>query len=120
MIGRVPDKELKEAYASADVFAFASLHESFGIVFIEAAAMGLPIVSIPVGVAPEIIQHGKTGFLVNSCDETFARAISEVLGDPAFKKNAESLRSDLLSKYSWEKVMDSIEKIYRNAIERRE
>jgi glycosyltransferase involved in cell wall biosynthesis len=112
VVGRVSDEELKGAYASADVFAFPSRHESFGIAILEAAAAGLPIVSIPVGVAPEIVEEGKTGFICTDCNSSFADALSTVLIDPVFRKNVSLGRSQLLSKYSWKTIMDSIVSLY--------
>jgi glycosyltransferase involved in cell wall biosynthesis len=57
-----------------DVFVHSSLAESFGMVFIEAFALGIPIVSTPVGVAPEIIRDGVTGFLSNGTDRSSIKA----------------------------------------------
>ena len=45
------------------------LEESFGLVFIESMACGTPVVAFARGAAPEIIQDGKTGFLVNPSDD---------------------------------------------------
>ena len=44
MFDSLPHDELPQAYAAADVFTLGSLHETFGIVYIEAMAMGLPVV----------------------------------------------------------------------------
>lgn len=43
--------------------------EPFGMVMIEAMALGCPVISFARGAAPEIVVHGKTGFLVNHLDE---------------------------------------------------
>jgi glycosyltransferase involved in cell wall biosynthesis len=55
--------ELAVHYANADAFIFPSLWEGFGLVLLEALASGLPVVSRPVGGAPEVIIPGKNGFL---------------------------------------------------------
>jgi glycosyltransferase involved in cell wall biosynthesis len=47
--------------------------EPFGLVAIEAMAVGTPVIAWNRGAAPEVIEHGKTGFLVESIEEAVAR-----------------------------------------------
>ena len=63
LIGR--RKDIANVMSSFDVFVHPALAESFGQVFTEIFALGKPIVSTRVGVANEIIEDGKNGFLVN-------------------------------------------------------
>ncbi|MEM7620343.1 MAG: glycosyltransferase family 1 protein [Pseudomonadota bacterium] len=56
-------EELAQHYASADVFVFPSLTDTFGIVIIEALASGLPIAAFPVTGPKDIVIEGKTGVL---------------------------------------------------------
>jgi glycosyltransferase involved in cell wall biosynthesis len=49
--------------AMADVFAMPSIGEPFGLVFLEAMAMALPVVALRSGGAPEVVEHGVTGWL---------------------------------------------------------
>ena len=115
-IGRVTDSQLIDAYSAADVFALPSQFESFGIVLLEAAASGLPIVSRRVGVAPEIIQDGRNGLLQAECDESFAMALCSVLSDSSYRKNAEEKRSEILARYDWEKIVDSMISLYEKIV----
>ncbi|KXK07289.1 MAG: group 1 glycosyl transferase [Acidobacteria bacterium OLB17] len=67
---------------SFDVLVHPSLAESFGMVFIEAFALGKPILSTPVGVAPEVIVDGENGFFLKdgepvSIAEGFRKIITE-------------------------------------------
>jgi len=55
--------ELAVHYSNADAFIFPSLWEGFGLVLLEALASGLPVVSRPVGGAPEVIVPGRNGFI---------------------------------------------------------
>lgn len=55
--------DVADLMASADVFAMPSFEEPFGLVFCEAMAMGLPVVALDSGGAPEIISHGVHGLL---------------------------------------------------------
>jgi len=59
--------ELVEAYQAADVFAFPSLAEGFGQVLLEALASGLPLLSTTHTAAPDLIDEGIQGFVVEPC-----------------------------------------------------
>lgn len=58
-----PQRDLPEFFAAADVFVFPSEYESYGLVIAEALAAGVPVVSTPVGCAPELIVDGVNGYL---------------------------------------------------------
>ncbi|MBF0338840.1 MAG: glycogen synthase [Nitrospirae bacterium] len=60
----VPRKEIIELYSHATVFCCPSIYEPFGIINLEAMACGTPVVASAVGGIVEIIEDGKTGFLV--------------------------------------------------------
>ncbi len=61
--------ELAAHYASADVFLFPSLSDTFGNVVLEALASGLPVVSFAVAAAAEHVDDGVSGRLVAPGDE---------------------------------------------------
>ena len=70
--------------ARADVFALTSRYEGFGNVIVEAMACGCPVVATASPGATEIIEPGCTGLLVERhAPEPFARALAELLADPA-------------------------------------
>lgn len=64
-LGHVPVEKLGELYASSEVCVFPSLFESFGLVAVEAMACGRPVLFSQRCAGPEIIDHGRTGFLVD-------------------------------------------------------
>jgi glycosyltransferase involved in cell wall biosynthesis len=68
--------DVPELLAAFDLFVHPALAESFGQVIVEAMAMSRPVVSTPVGIAPEVIDEGKTGFLASGAS---VEAISEAL-----------------------------------------
>ena len=60
-----------------------SRSESFGLVALEAAACGIPVVSADVGGLSSLVEHGRTGFLVSGRDPAdYAARIDELLADP--------------------------------------
>ncbi|MCX6956073.1 MAG: glycosyltransferase family 4 protein [Verrucomicrobia bacterium] len=67
--GNIPDEELSDLYDRADIFAMTSINvghsvEGFGLVYLEAAAHGLPVVAHDVGGVSEAVMEGVTGLLV--------------------------------------------------------
>jgi glycosyltransferase involved in cell wall biosynthesis len=66
--GAVSDKDLGRLYRECDVFALPSKGEGFGIVFLEAMYYGKPCIGGNHGGTPEVIEPGRTGFLVNHGD----------------------------------------------------
>jgi phosphatidylinositol alpha-1,6-mannosyltransferase len=85
-VGRVPDADLPALYASADVFAmlcrdrwFGLEAEGFGIVFLEAAACGVPQVAGRSGGSHEAVADGETGFVVAPRDAAAVRAALDAL-----------------------------------------
>jgi phosphatidylinositol alpha-1,6-mannosyltransferase len=91
MLGRVPDDDLAELYGCADVFAMLCRdrwggleREGFGIVFLEAAACGVPQVAGDSGGAAEAVADGETGLVVGRPAEVsaVAAALARLLDDP--------------------------------------
>jgi glycosyltransferase involved in cell wall biosynthesis len=77
LVGEVSD--VAAHLRACDVFAFASFYEGFGLALVEAMACGLPVVTTPVGVAPEVVRDGWNGKLVAPGDEDGLRRALEWL-----------------------------------------
>ncbi len=63
--GSLPDTELISRLAASHVLAVPSSYEGYGIVYIEAMGFGLPILASNAGAIPELVTHGKEGFLIS-------------------------------------------------------
>jgi glycosyltransferase involved in cell wall biosynthesis len=86
--GFVDQQGLPAHYAAAGAFAFPTLDDPFGIVLLEAAASGLPLVASPHGGAThDLVREGETGFIVDPDDvAAHARALVALAGDPALRE----------------------------------
>ncbi|MEO3999936.1 glycosyltransferase family 1 protein [Mesorhizobium sp. CAU 1732] len=84
--GLIPEAELHALYGTASVFALATRYEGYGMVFSEAAANGLPIVTCAVGAVPDTVPEGA-GLLVPPDDpEAFADALRQVLTNTVLRE----------------------------------
>jgi len=87
-LGSVPDAELGHLYRQADIFAMTSTEyrhsvEGFGLVYLEAAAHGLPVVAHAIGGVPEAVADGVTGLLVPPADRpALAAAFGRLIENP--------------------------------------
>ncbi|MFQ5821298.1 MAG: glycosyltransferase family 4 protein [Candidatus Heimdallarchaeota archaeon] len=118
--GEAKENEKAELLASCDVYVSPSLLDVFSLSLIEASATGLPIVAFNVGATSEMVVDGKTGIIVNDITpKALAKAIIEILinRDLAFGMGQEGRRY-VMEKFSWEKTVDQLEKVYWGALER--
>jgi glycosyltransferase involved in cell wall biosynthesis len=74
VVGRVPLEEVQEWFCKCSVFCVPTKVEPFGIVFVEAFTHKVPVVSSNIGALPQIVEHGKSGFL---CDPTDTTAMAD-------------------------------------------
>jgi glycosyltransferase involved in cell wall biosynthesis len=82
-LGSLSRAMVAERYREADLFTLPSTAESFGNVFAEALASGLPIVASQVGGIPDLVEHGHNGLLVPPGDpHSLAQAIRYLADDP--------------------------------------
>lgn len=81
--GAVPDAELPDYYRAAEIFAMPSVQEGFGIVLLEAAASGLPVVAGNIDGSPDALADGALGRLVDPHDaDALVQAIDEAIDAP--------------------------------------
>ena len=84
-----PHHLLSTYYRAADVVLVPSRSESFGLVALEAAACGTPVVAAAVGGLRTLVDHGRTGFLVEGRDPAVYAAYAEqILDQPAARRPA--------------------------------
>ena len=95
-----------------------SSYEGFGIVYLEGMAFGLPAIGTTAGAAGEIIQHEKTGFLINPSDsETLATYISQLATNRNLLTDLSlNARKRYIQQPSWNKTAGQIRAFLQNMI----
>ena len=119
--GHLNHSELLGALHDADAVVLPSHYEPFGIVALEAAAAGTPLVTSNVGGLAEAVINGQTGISFTPRDITgLARAVRQVLDDPeAARRRADAARERLTSDFGWATVARETAQVYL-AAKRRE
>lgn len=118
LLGRVPDAELPALYGCADVFAlccrnrWAGLEqEGFGIVFLEAAAAGVPSVAGDSGGAAEAVADGETGLVVSRPDDpgAVAAALEKLIADPDLaRRQGRAARDRAVTEFAYDVLADRL------------
>jgi glycosyltransferase involved in cell wall biosynthesis len=100
--------------AAADVFVLPSRSEACPNSVIEAMAAGLPVVAGAVGGLPDLVEHGRTGVLVDPADAgALAAAIRGLIEDPAqAARLGEAARAHVRGRYSFERMVASFQDLY--------
>jgi N-acetyl-alpha-D-glucosaminyl L-malate synthase BshA len=104
----------------SDVFLLPSAQESFGLAALEAMACKVPVVASHVGGLPEVIEHGRDGFLHAPDDlEGMARSAVGLLIDPELNRRiGEAARQTVKGKFCGEKIVPRYEAYYEETLAR--
>jgi alpha-maltose-1-phosphate synthase len=128
----LPRHELIQVLSHATAFACPSIYEPLGIVNLEAMACGAAVVASATGGIPEVVEHGRTGLLVDLEQVTdgtgtpldpekfvteFAAALTEVVSDPERARamgQAGRVRAE--EHFSWESITETTLEVYRSVL----
>ena len=115
--GYLRGKELAQAYASADVFAFPSDTETLGFVAMESMASGVPVVGARAGGIPDVIDHGVNSLLFAAGDrQEFLEQIRGLIQNPAERERLASRARADMEDCSWRKATERLIGYYQTAI----
>ncbi len=116
--GHRSGEDLAAHYASADVFLFPSLTETFGNVTTEAMASGLPVVAFNSAAAAQLIQHGRNGALAAGVDQpAFVRAALPLAGDAGLRASLGAAARETACRIDWRSVVSRFEAILSQVID---
>jgi glycosyltransferase involved in cell wall biosynthesis len=120
VLGLMHDRELSEAYASADIFVFPSATETFGNSLLEAMGSGLPSLAAAAGGVLEFAQHGRNAWLVapNSAP-AIAQGLHRLIQDPALRRALVDGALQTARERGWDEVYGRLLEDYREAVESR-
>jgi len=116
------ERELKELYNNAELFCLLSQNvghdiEGFGIVFLEAAAAGVPVVGSKDCGVEDAVQDGKNGVLVKSDDvQGFVDTVVMILNDSKKKKEMSKAGTEWATKNDWHGKIEMYCQIYRSLV----
>lgn len=112
--GELDDTSLQEAYTQADIFAMTSMPyrnsvEGYGLVYLEAAAHGLPCLAHDLGGVSEAVIHEKTGLLASPADRSeLARALQRIIKERELRNRMSLAAREHAMARSWDQVVDTL------------
>jgi spore coat protein SA len=124
LTGFIPPPDMPRTYLLGDVFVGPSqIEEGLGLVFLEAAAAGLPIIATGKGGIPEVVRDGFNGLLLRQPDDAteLAEKITLLLGDAELRRTlGQQGRTMVQAGFTWEKIARDLEAFYDEVLDRRE
>jgi glycosyltransferase involved in cell wall biosynthesis len=110
-LGHVPQADLPALYSAADLFAFPSLYEGFGLPALEAMACGTPVVASNVSAVPEVV--GDAALQVSPLDVgALADAMERLLRDERLRADLRERGLKRAAEFSWEKAARRTAEVY--------
>ena len=109
-------RDVRDVMSAYDVFALASSWEPFGLVFVEAMALGVPCIATNAGGAPEVVADGETGLLVPPRNpQALAEAMAKLIADDALRQRLGSAGPDRAALFDITRKAEGVERGYRAA-----
>ena len=124
LTGFIPPPDMPRAYLLGDVCAGPSqIEEGLGLVFLEAAAAGLPIIATRKGGIPEVVRDDFNGLLLAEKDDA-AELAEKIIGllnnAPLRQRLGQQGRDWVRAEFSWEKIAQDLEEFYHEVLNREE
>jgi phosphatidyl-myo-inositol alpha-mannosyltransferase len=118
LLGELSEADKAAFLRSVDVYCAPNLlGESFGVILIEALAAGAPIVASDLDAFARVLEHGDAGVLVRRGDPTaLARALCELLADPARRAGLAARGSEVAAGYDWDVLARRILAVYETVV----
>ena len=114
-----PHHLLSTFYRAADAVVVPSRSESFGLVALEAAACGTPVIASDVGGLTTLVDHGGSGFLVPDRDPVaFAARADEILADPRLAADLAAGGVRIARDYTWSTTAARLRRVYADVADR--
>jgi glycosyltransferase involved in cell wall biosynthesis len=118
LVGYVPDDELADLLAGADLFAFPSTYEGFGMPVLDAQRLGVPVVCSDAASLPEVAGDGAV-LVTPTSVPAMAAGLRAVLEDPARRAELVALGRRNAARFSWEDTAARTLAVYRSVLAER-
>ncbi len=115
-LGWLHGAELAKVYASADVFLFPSVTDTFGQVILEAQASGLPVIAVAAGGPLTLIEDRVSGLLCEPDAEQLAGAVAELASSPLLRERLTRAALSAVRERTWERALERLGEGYRRAL----
>jgi glycosyltransferase involved in cell wall biosynthesis len=115
--GNVPFHDVPTYLKAADLFAFASITETQGLVTLEAMASGLPVVAVDASGTKDILENGKQGFLTQNDAQDLANGIIKLVESPILMSRFRSAAVRKSHDYDSKRLARKMLKVYQQAME---
>ncbi len=117
--GRIPTDELVRHYNEATLLVTSSLHEGFGLPLAEAMSCGTTTVATEIGAYREIVEHGKSGWLVPPADpQALAEAIRMMWNNASLRRRiGDGGRQRIMEKFNWRKAAEETLAVYGEVVQ---
>ena len=114
-------RDIPRVLSAMTVFVMPSLYEGGPYTVLEAMGCGVPTVSTPVGLVPDAIVHGESGFLVPPADAAaLATAVRRLLADPGLRQRfARNGRAVVEQRFSAAAMVEGVVEVYRDVLRQR-
>lgn len=112
-------EQMRDFYHQLDVYVCASVSESGPNPCLEAAASGVPVVTTPVGVMPELIESGVNGFFIERTVESLAEKLRLLRDDPALRKQMGQAARQTILGWDWRHQAENYRQMFRAMRSRR-
>jgi glycosyltransferase involved in cell wall biosynthesis len=113
VLGTLADGEIERLYRAADVFAFPSTKEGFGLAALEALASGLPVVASDLDSLTTFLEDDRSALLVPVGDhEALAGALARLARSPATRSQLRARGLRVATDYTWNRAAIEHERVY--------
>lgn len=114
----ISSEQLMEEYNAADLFVFPSVAEGFGHVLLEAMASGLPVISTTNTAAPDLIRHGREGFIIEPGNtQELALCIEKFLSEPQLISSMGRAARSRAEYFTWERFRQGVATFVKNVLQ---
>jgi glycosyltransferase involved in cell wall biosynthesis len=111
-VGHLSTQEYRSLLRPVDLLIMPSRQEAFGVVFLEAMALGKPIAATRTGGIPEVVEDGRNGILVEPEAGEIAQAILRLYRDEDLRRRLSQNNLRDVARYDWSVIADKYVEVY--------